>query len=425
MMFERSPERVAWLTLIAAQLVFLLVACGATLVGRWFLLQSDVHIQTEIKVGRGTVGLRNPDNTQEQAIRINRGISERQILTTDEIAQGYLEFVDTRYDDRIIASALILPGSQVQLTEATRPRFSFADRDYRIELGAFQGRLEISIPPDLPRDLTLMVQTQHGTIQMQHSGLYLLWSLPDSLTVIPRGGGVAQIHPAAGQERVSIQSGQTGTLNVTASTLRIANSTLELVPNPLFLENTSGALPDNWACYSEAPNQIRGTQSYYTIEGRRGLQFHRQGENLGPGETGCLQYLGEADQGIDVSGYATLRLRATFNIRWHSLSVCGVQASECALMVELTYLNEQGQRQRWIHGFYAFDDGVSSVPRACNSCLIEHDRITPGAWYTYESGNLFQLPATYRPAKLLQVRFYASGHEYETLVGEVSLLAEP
>ena len=93
-------------------------------------------------------------------------------------------------------------------------------------------------------------------------------------------------------------------------------------------------------------------------------------------------------------------------------------------MLELSYINEQGAEQRWIHGFYAYEHVTPELPHSCNSCLLDHDRVTPGNWYTYESGNLFQLPTGFHPTRITQIRFYASGHEYEVLVGEVSLLGE-
>src|SRR5690606_32162478 len=142
------------------------------------------------------------------------------------------------------------------------------------------------------------------------------------------------------------------------------------------------------------------------------------GENLGHGETGCLHIWGL--NGLDVTNYSTLRLRVSFNIQWQSLPICGVAASECPVMVEISYLNEWGQPRTWIQGFYALSDGaVPGTRDRCDTCLQPHERVTGGNWYTFESGNLFNLQEGFRPTTITQIRFYTSGHAYDVYVGEV------
>ncbi len=54
----------------------------------------------------------------------------------------------------------------------------------------------------------------------------------------------------------------------------------------------------------------------------------------------------------------------------------------------------------------------------------EHDRINEKSWFTYESGNLFALLGPSQvPRSILNVQFYASGHQYDVSLGEISLLA--
>ncbi|HLA43687.1 MAG TPA: hypothetical protein VJZ27_09645, partial [Aggregatilineales bacterium] len=227
-------------------------------------------------------------------------------------------------------------------------------------------------------------------------------------------------------ETIEVPAGQTAQIDALQATVTVIKTTDELVKNSLFLNTTEPGVPDGWGCFSisENPDAVRGINQLQTVEGRRAMHIERRGETLGYGETGCLQLLGERQEGLDVSAYRTLRIRASLNIRWHSLAICGSQASECALMLELTYLNEFGQKQRWIHGFYTFEHTNPDLPRACNSCLLEHDRITAGNWYIFESQNLFELPEGFRPTRLEKIRFYAAGHEYEVLVDEVAVLGE-
>lgn len=423
-MLYTHPERMAWFTLMSAFVLLLLLIGGGTIAGQWFFLRSTVALDTNLKVGLGTVGIRQDVGGSEEAVRQNRDIGVREYVTTDEIAQGYIEFVDRRQENRVVANVVVLPGSQVQLASASRPRFSFGDDSYYIQLDDFEGRLEIEIPTMLPKDIEIVINGTHGQVRLTESGMFHLWSLPDSMTIIPRSGSV--LFDPYQAEAVEVQAGDTATFDALALQTTVTITTDELIRNPLFEATANVNVPDAWGCYSIAqfPEVPRGTQNLLTLEGRRMVHIQRYGQFLGNGETGCRQFLGDSANGLDVSGYQTLRIRATMNIKWHSLAVCGSLGSECALMLEITYLNEVGVRQRWIHGFYSYDHGNADVPRTCNSCLINHDRVLPDHWYTYESGNLFDLPEGFRPSRIEQIRWYVSGHEYNVLVGEVALLAE-
>jgi hypothetical protein len=415
---------VAWVTLLVAFGLLLACLSASFVAGRWFLLESETALQTTVRVGRGTVGLRAPDQDTSEAVRFRFPMGRDQILSTDEIAQAYLEVRDTLRQDRVLVHVVALPGSQVALGSATRPRFSFGTQGYRLRLYDFEGRLEITIPPDLPDDIYVEVQGLHGRVLLRENGMYLLWSLPDAMIIIPRKAS-AEFIPTGG-ENVVVPIGETATFSAATQSISLEHTTDELVKNPLLLFATQKGVADNWGCYSTSadPNQPRAQYNLYTFEGRRAFEIQRLGENLGYGETGCQQLLGENANGLDVTSYRTLRLRASVNLRWHSLAVCGSRGSECAVMLELSYINEYGNPQRWIHGFYAYEHANPEVPRTCDSCLIPHDRITPENWYTFESANLFSLPEGYRPTRLTQIRFYSSGHAYQAVVGEVSLLAE-
>lgn len=420
----RTPERLAWVTLVGAFSVFMTILIISLLFGRWFLFDSSVNLQTEVKVGRGTIGVRTQEVGGEEAVRLLRALNAREFIATDEVAQGYIEFVDSSEQNRVIANALILSGSQVRLISATRPRFRFSAADYAIGLGNFQGRLELEIPEGLPDAIRLSIGGRYGEVVIRESGYYLLWGMPSGMVVtVERGSALFTPHNS---DTLLIDAGNTAEYNANNQTLDLRGARVQLVRNPQFQAFDHPSTPSDWGCYStaELPNTPRGTRTYQTLEGRRALWFERSGSEVGPSETGCFQLIGSRGQGLDVSNYRTLRLRTTVNIKWHSLSICGTVASECALMVELSYINEDGNPDRWIHGFYAYEHVANNLPRSCDSCLIEHDRITPGNWYIYESNNLLELPEGRRPMHLEQIRFYASGHEYETLVGEMGLVGE-
>ena len=85
-----------------------------------------------------------------------------------------------------------------------------------------------------------------------------------------------------------------------------------------------------------------------------------------------------------------------------------------------------GVEREWIQGFFSQHDAQRQYPTACVTCpqiYQPHQFINEQAWYTFETGNLFDLliPAE-RPAYISRFEFYASGHEYDVFVSEVVLL---
>src|SRR5262249_15612435 len=110
-------------------------------------------------------------------------------------------------------------------------------------------------------------------------------------------------------------------------------------------------------------------------------------------------------------------------IGYQSLNACGVDGSECPMMLQIDYSDANGVGHHWIHGFYSLVQPQLNYPLQCNSCAQEHEHIYANAWYTYDTDNFFNLfPPDTRPVSIANVQFYASGHQYDVYVGEVALL---
>jgi hypothetical protein len=127
-----------------------------------------------------------------------------------------------------------------------------------------------------------------------------------------------------------------------------------------------------------------------------------------------------------VTQYNYLSLQAVLYINYQSLEGCGVEASECPLMLYIDYTDVNGvSGRRWFHGVYVKPLASSSPwKRLCDDCLQEHILIYEKTWYIYNSGNWLNLfVADRRPAKINAISFYAEGHEYDVFVDEVAILA--
>lgn len=417
----RSPEKIAWITLIVAQFVCLFIGGAGLATSKWFLFDSAVGLQTEIKVGRGTVGVRLASSSDEEAVRLNRSLQPRETVIIDPVTQGTIVFVDTSEQDLVIANMTIFGGSEVRLAQATRPRFHLGDGEYKIRLDNLEGRIEVQIPFSLPRQMVIEIKSRNGTVTLTESGFYTIISTQFTLTAQPRVGN-AQLSLPDGRAD-SILVGYHGTADSLTDSLTISLNADEVFDNPFFLNALEAApTPENWGC--EHGTTTVGAEYYLTtFEGRRSVYISRPDPTLGPGATLCKQFLGT--NGANVIPYSSLRIRATFNVRSHSLSICGVQATECVLMLRMYYKNEYGQDMEWIHGFYSFNytpgDGT---PIQCGQCVGPHEQVTPGNWFTYESPNLMNFQEGFRPTTITRIEFYASGHGYEVAVAEVSLIGE-
>jgi hypothetical protein len=196
---------------------------------------------------------------------------------------------------------------------------------------------------------------------------------------------------------------------------------ISLIENPGFDEEPPLA---GWLFYNDRfPS---GGYELIRLEGRTAAGISRSqadfpGVQLSHAETGFVQRLTAY-----VEDYSLLELRANFKIEEQSLPHCGEQGSECPLMLHLRYMDTQGITRDWYQGFYAVDDPTLGYPDTCLACRRAHQQVQMHRWSIYESGNLFDLlPADQRPARIIEVSFYASGWAYVVYVSEFNLIAAP
>ena len=120
-----------------------------------------------------------------------------------------------------------------------------------------------------------------------------------------------------------------------------------------------------------------------------------------------------------VHDYEYLNLQMDVLLRWQSLPGAGEQSSEFPLMFRLDYEDIYGSHQFWTHGFYYQDPPAQWV-------VTGGQKIPQNIWFPFESGNLLErlkaegLPP---PATINYLKVYASGHNYDSLVTEIRLVA--
>lgn len=425
--------------MLIAFLVFCFL-CVITGVGiNYFLFKSTVPMQVSLDVGRGTASYIGSDLVEKVVPRDVHYVSTNERISTDVQSQASLFVRDSYYGDRLIAVITMKNGTTLNMNYSDRPRFEFSSVDYRVDLTNVVGELDVHVPVSLPRSVWISLQLTSGTfIYLTSSGEYTVIASTTQVQVFNRTNGHAILISPDRTPR-DVPSGQKAVLTLTdkGAQITLAAAPVDLLQDSQIQSMTPESLKDTtalaadlvqpWQC-GDIQSDPPGAYSVETPAGRPAVRLYRDNGATNHGETFCFESVGPGQSGIDVSTYKDLRLKAVFDIESQSVTGCGDKGSECPIMLQIdyTYKNDKGLETPaiWYHGFYTNYDVQSLYPLRCLSCLLEHEAVYAHEWYIYESSNLLDLmPDDQQPYAILRIRVYASGHEYDTYVGDLALYA--
>lgn len=425
-------QQIAWAVILIAFGIFCVLCVLLGLGVNYVVYQSVVPMPAVLVVGRGTVGLTGPDQI-EQVVRGQREVLNSAVFSTDNQSQATLSFLDQMQSGRLVAAITVKRDTTFDLENVSRPRFEVSSLSYDILLQDVSGALDVFIPTGLSRSIRLSLRSVSGAwVVITGAGQYSVRANPADIVVDNQDGEVVLIAPDA--RVLAIPPGQRGIWSAETDAVVVATTYTNLLVNSSFEQTNLTAemvspptreLPLMWGCADQPNDAPSGDYRIEWLNGRAAMHLYRGGGASSHGETFCVQSFGPpGTPGRDLSEFDYLSLRATFMIRGQSLSACGVAGSECPMMFRITYVDAFGREQNWYRGFYAYADPAFEYPTTCDSCRQEHDVIHMNTWYTYESENLFNsFSPLERPQSIREVRFYASGHEYDVYVSRVSLLA--
>lgn len=423
-----DPQRRAWGIMLLAFAVFCVMCLIVGLSISYFLFQSTLPLDAIIRMGRGTASV------SDQAVQNALTISNGSLISTDPLAQATMTITNPDESSKVIAFITVRRNTALSYVRGIRPRFVWGSIPFSIEIQRFSGEMDIFLPKDLTRELNLSITTQTGDqINLGAGGDYTIRASGTRVQVVNRDGFIV-MKPANSTNYRAIPANSQGAIiyNTNPDEILISNTYPNLLSNTDFEGSlvsteiyTESLQPfsQDWVCSdkSDPPGTLRPGWE----DGRLALKIQRDGDATSHGDTGCIRSLGL--DGLDVTSYTYLGLRATFKINYQSLSACGQQASECPLMLLIEYRDQNGDLQRWFHGFYYLANPDYIYPLQCNSCQQEHEIVNEKAWFSYDSGNLLDLIAPERPDRrplsILDVQFYASGHQYDVLIADVALIA--
>lgn len=428
----QNRQHLAWGVLLIAFSIFCTLGALVVIGVHYFIFQSTIPLQGTIQVSRGTASLSGTDLI-EQYVRNDRDIGTSGIVTTDPQSQALVVFRDQYSDNTLIADVTLKNGATLYARQFVRPRFDWSTAPYWIHLTDIDGEFDINVPDAPGRAIVVTADTSEGaTVRLNGAGQYTVSVSESQLQVVNKAGDALVV--TDDMHTYPIPVGQRGSVQFDDPSQVLFSPTLtNLLGEDTFssenvIDINSAGDPTRelvWRCNSL---QNSGPEGHYSLVNENGIPamhlFRGEGAES-HGETNCVEVFGGTN-GIDVTAYSHLSIRATFKITSQSLSACGAEASECPLMLRMDYRPAVGDPRWWIHGFYASINPDLGFQLSCDTCNGQrHEIINLDRWYTYESDNLLTtLSPDSRPVSILNMRFYASGHQYDVYVRSVELLVD-
>lgn len=412
-------QRLAWAVLLASfSVCFILtiavpVGVGAALQG---MKQS---LPALVQANQGTVRV---DTASGESAVVIAGEGSLSLepggrVLTDETSTASLLVYSPDDPGISLARLQIYSRSTVSLKQADAPRFSVSDEAKKLALFLDNGRLQLIVPDDGRRPVTIVVTTPHGQVNVLDPGQYAIL-VDNEATRVSAQAGQAEV--TAQDQRVRLSPGQRAEAFFEGDLIGPLTTSRNLVSNGDFRDNWA-----NWSLYVwniERADQPDGRSQIVEVGGEPAAQFTREG--IGHADVRLRQVIAQ-----NVADYEALRLLATFRIAVQSLDVCGVQGSECPLFLRLSYTDDRGVRRVWQQGFFALGDVSAATPDACISCALIQDthlRVPLGQITFYETDLLAELAQQGMPPPLFieDLSLVASGHSFQVEILNAALMVE-
>ncbi len=399
---RRNPERLAWFVLLTAFAIFCVIIIGGPLSVRWYLRHAERKQVATVESLVGTVIVDLP--VGPGAVPLPKGksmtVPEGTVIRVDETSEAVVTFFDHSF-------VRLFPGATVQSERLRAPRFRRGVLPNMVLMNMLGGRGYIGTALSLDSSLDMRVKTLHAECALEADGSYAVEVRNDrsemytyrGRATILSSNGQAVLDPG---QRIQVVFDQP------------PGDPVSLARNLIENEEFRRPLSEGWRVFNDQGTDggdVDGSAEIVMDEGRRAVRFFRTGGHGNHCETILEQTINERLP----DPITSLKVRATVKVRYQSLSGGGYLSSEYPLMIRLTYRDVYDSEAEWVQGFYY--QNVADTPTTYG-LQIPHDR-----WYPFESENLLDvLPVP--PHRIIAIRVYASGWDYESLVSDVNLIVE-
>jgi hypothetical protein len=401
---QEQPERVAWIVLLGSFSLFCFLAVLIPTVLYLYITRTTTPISAEITSVRGTVLLDNSGAELSSSLTdgTSTTIEELYTVSTDDTSQAIITFADD-------SSLTLYSNTSLVLQEAEKPRFEISTNPTRIVFGLQEGRIRVTSARSRT-DLQFDIYTPYAAIELDQGSFS-----------IDAGNEEVQVTSRLGEALINAD-GRTVTLEAEQRAVVTANNLQAPLPAAQDLLEGSGyfnpAFNNSWDVYDIKPIEgVTTTVKIVNFDRRNVLVLASEGDDNVHTETGVIQ---EVNQ--DVRDFQSLRVFAEVRLVNQSLPGGGHLGSEFPIMLHIAYKDIDGNDRDWFHGFY-YDpppDNFVLYNQPDNSS----ERIARYIWYPYESVNLLTTLGPAKPVFIKSIRIYASGWLYESMVANISLLAQ-
>ena len=398
---KRNPLRMAWVILLFAFALFCLTAVAVPLGARWHISNAEDTQEALVESLVGTVVVEKPVGLSPMPLGKGQSMTvpEGTVIRTDETSEAVVTFFDHSF-------LRLSSGSRVRIDRLRASRYESGERPNSVYLDLQGGGLSIGTALSLDAPLSFQVTTLHGQILLAADGTYALQTTNDRSEIAAYRG---QATITAAGETVVLAPRQRTWVDYQSAPEPPTDVARNMVVNGDF-----APLGEEWRVFNDQGadgGEIDGKAELVVDEGRRAVRFVR----LGVTADHCETIL---DQTIDQQlpdPVSSLIVRGTVKVRHQSLSGGGYLSSEYPLMIRMTYRDVYDSEAEWVQGFY--------VQNPDNSPTTSGLQIPRDDWYLFETPNLLEtLPVT--PYRIIRLRVYASGWEYESFVSDISLIVE-
>ncbi|MFQ5595268.1 MAG: hypothetical protein ACE5HA_14070 [Anaerolineae bacterium] len=403
-----DPARTAWMVLLTAFAIFCILAVtvpwGVYHYVRTATAPRMATVEPISSTG-GTVLAEFAGVTRAVAGPID--IPERGRIVTDEQSAAFVQFFEGS-NLRLAANTEVV----LHRMRAPRWRWSRATDTLIVEVG--QGRITLGAANAVGVPLDYEVHSPHMTAVLGE-GSY-------RVDVSTEGTQVVVYEKSYGRtERAQVQAiGETVQLGPGQRTQVVAgqppSAPVGAIENLMDDSYFARPLGEAWRTYHDqgldGDDGVDGQVSIVEVEGRRAIQFLRQGSKENSADVGIVQKINEVLPDLTTS----LTLQADLKILDQEVEGGGVKSTEYPVVFRLKYKDAQDSEHVWYHGFF-YKPG---------NLMQNGEQVPQGAWRTYDSGNLLDPETGLKPppVKIVSLEILASGHDYHSMVSYVRLLVD-
>lgn len=391
-MTERT-EFLAWALLLSAFGVFLLLAGGIVVLGRWYWENASDPQSARATVIQGSVLVQHRGQGGWELVTRATPLQEGDGVRTVEGSRALVTLFDG-------SQLELLPKTEITLTDLRSRRWN--GPSYRLTVQQRSGKAHYGVSPKGDHAKTFLVRSPHGEAQLWQGSHTMTVSESDTQA---RAGALGQAQVRSGGAILRLDASQRAVLSPGQPPEGPHSLREELVANGDFRLGLDGWQRGNSIGFVEGQD-VEGTVSLTTEDGSRAVRLLRRGSRGTHNESWLYQ---EIDH--DISDFSQLGLSIRFKLRHQNLSGGGYEGSEYPLLLRVNFTTSAGPDFR-VYGFYYQNTADN---RTDNGHLVPAD-----TWWDFTtSENLRSI--TPPPQQILSVQVSASGWDYESLVRRVSL----